>query len=1421
MTFLHPSPRPSFGVPVTAGRSGLSALARAAVLAAAVLLADHATAAPVVLGPLQNPGNFNRTAYNDFIDYANPEDSQPEMLHPATQSYEVRLPANFDPNKTYGLISFIDWQKAAAGGAPPSSWQPILDKYDLIWVGGTYIGNDAWTMKRMGAAIYGAFRMTELYKIDPNRTYIAGTSGGAQMATQLLMFRKDFFKGAIALAGMSYPAGQFYTNGVIPGWNPPGTDPTDLSGFMYGQPEFVNTYGSLLPTFTNLSGRPQAVITNETDFRRTELTGIYRYYQMNVGNPVKFIVRPGGHAVYEGTSFEEAVRFMTAPNATIIRDRFENADLGANADPANTLEAGSGFLNHSQPGATAAEVNYSYNSKTQKVLRLTPGSGSNAAIVEAKNRFNWTNDDGITVDAKLRAETDAGNNQRLGIHVARGDSDTTPDDNPGFHVYYNYGTGAKNRAVLVKADGTEVELAKWDHAGTTHPMNAPAGSGGVDGDKMFWPSATAPEYAGKTKDFRGEDIRILVDKNGFQLTFIRPAANLETAFSAVKLTAKQSGTDGEEHPIVLQGKWGEMNLAGAVTDLAFRHWKLMLSNRSLDGINAAGNALVDEITLQANAEEINFTGPVITTLGNLSVNATSGQGAVVTFVPTATDDRDGNVAVTCLPASGSGFPIGNTTVTCSATDSDGNPSTASFIVTVNANGFTPLAPLAPAGLSASAGFGFVTLNWSAVPYATAYNVYRASFAGGALVAAATGITGTTFTDAGLVNGMPVYYKIAAANPTGESQLSAEIAGTPVPGTAAKANNMLDLDVVNSWNAAAVPGPADLALWDATVTDANTTTVGNGVSFSGIRITNPIGNVAINAGTGGNLTVGTEGIDLSASSSNLTLGAGIVLSANQTWATGNATIALSGNVSGSGLITKTGTGILSFSGNSSTFSGGIALQAGTLRASGTASVFGNGTVTLGEAGGSAPVTVDFGIGSSITVSNPIAVSAGTGNRTLLSNMGNTAGQTFSGRITGSGNLTSAGGVVTLSGNASAWTGNVFVTGGKLRLANGSSFNIATVLSVGSGGSVDLNASGSSWNFAGINDIAGAGGSIANAGGTRTINLRGGGSYAFAGPIQSNINLVVNLSGNGSQTLSGNCTYGGTTTVTAGTLVVNGSVSSVTTVAAAGKLAGNGTLSSNVTVNGTLQPGDGVGTLVLGGNLTLAPTARIDWELAANSASGADRISAAAVSSNASAAVNVILNRAGSSVDFSDAFWSANRTWQVMSSSGMTGSLALGTVSADSGGRPGTGYGTFSVANAAPGVTLNWTAYSAIERWRFASFGTIANTGNASDSADANADGETNLLEFATGQSPLAATSFAPSLAPNGAALDFTYTRSVAAVASGVAFVVEWSDSLAEGSWTSTGVTEQVLADTGTLQTVRASIPAGSGGRRFLHLRINKP
>jgi hypothetical protein len=80
---------------------------------------------------------------------------------------------------------------------------------------------------------------------------------------------------------------------------------------------------------------------------------------------------------------------------------------------------------------------------------------------------------------------------------------------------------------------------------------------------------------------------------------------------------------------------------------------------------------------------IDVQPPSITCPANGTVPNDPNQcGAVVTFLPPLASDNCPGVVTNCSPASGSFFPVGTTTSTCTATDASGNTATCSFTLTV-------------------------------------------------------------------------------------------------------------------------------------------------------------------------------------------------------------------------------------------------------------------------------------------------------------------------------------------------------------------------------------------------------------------------------------------------------------------------------------------------------------------------------------------------------------------------------------------------------------------------------------------------------------------------------------------------------------------------------------------------------------------
>lgn len=88
-------------------------------------------------------------------------------------------------------------------------------------------------------------------------------------------------------------------------------------------------------------------------------------------------------------------------------------------------------------------------------------------------------------------------------------------------------------------------------------------------------------------------------------------------------------------------------------------------------------------------------GPVLTLPSDITAEATSAAGAAVSYTVTATD----NATINCTPASGSTFPLGTTTVNCTATAVTGT-ATGSFNVTVVDT--TPPALSLPGNITAEA-----------------------------------------------------------------------------------------------------------------------------------------------------------------------------------------------------------------------------------------------------------------------------------------------------------------------------------------------------------------------------------------------------------------------------------------------------------------------------------------------------------------------------------------------------------------------------------------------------------------------------------------------------------------------------------------------------------------------------------------------
>ena len=298
---------------------------------------------------------------------------------------------------------------------------------------------------------------------------------------------------------------------------------------------------------------------------------------------------------------------------------------------------------------------------------------------------------------------------------------------------------------------------------------------------------------------------------------------------------------------------------------------------------------------------------------------------------------------------------------------------------------------------------------------------------------------------------------------------------------------------------------------------------------------------------------------------------IELGSDQGWYIGaNSTLWVSGVISRSRNLTKNGLGILHLDA-ANTFDGTMTVAAGMLRMGNSAAL-----------PASTDVTVEGGAVLDLN-GHTAAIDAldGDGLVTLGSDLlkvGNNDGNgTFSGVISGTGQLYKYGtGTQTLSG-ANIYTGKTKAYAGTLALGSASDrLSDETDVYVAGGAVFDMNG------FNDTVDTLSGDGSVLTDGATLGVGGNNG-SAKFAGVISGAGGLQV--TGLGVLTLSGTNEYTGVTTVD-GTLIVDGSIasSSLTTVNDGGTLGGSGAVGP-VELYGTAAPGASSGILTVEGDFTM--------------------------------------------------------------------------------------------------------------------------------------------------------------------------------------------------------------------------------------------
>ena len=317
--------------------------------------------------------------------------------------------------------------------------------------------------------------------------------------------------------------------------------------------------------------------------------------------------------------------------------------------------------------------------------------------------------------------------------------------------------------------------------------------------------------------------------------------------------------------------------------------------------------------------------------------------------------------------------------------------------------------------------------------------------------------------------------------------------------------------------------------------------------------------------------------------------------------------------GGGGLTKDGAGTLTMTG-ANTYTGDTTLGEGILSVGGTANsalgtggtvILSAGTLTSNNAGG--------------TNFNPILnnnVTAGGGSieggaGTQLHIAGNISGSAplgLSATFNGSG--------LRLEGDNSGYTGTATVTGANTRLGSSTAGSANAAWQIEGNLQTDVANSDTTFHLGSLSGSGNISGHSNNSSTTvSTISVGAlNTSTTFSGTIvdqalndattgnsdsAANNQLALTKIGTGALTLTGDSTYTGVTTVSAGMLIVNGDNSAATgnvTVASGATLGGTGTVGGATTIDsgGTVSPGESIGTLTTSSDLTLNGTYLVEYD-----------------------------------------------------------------------------------------------------------------------------------------------------------------------------------------------------------------------------------
>lgn len=188
------------------------------------------------------------------------------------QKYELYVPENLDKRKPAPVVIFISAGDSPAGW---SQWQTVCKKAGVIFASPFGAGNNTPAPRRAHIVLDVLDDIARRHKIDPDRTYLGGFSGGSRIACGIVFALPEYFGGVVPVCGAEKLRDDSWLRQRV-------TDRISV-----------------------------ALVTGETDFNRAEVENLRETMLTTVGVRTKRWTVPGmGHGVPDANTLGPAFAWL-------------------------------------------------------------------------------------------------------------------------------------------------------------------------------------------------------------------------------------------------------------------------------------------------------------------------------------------------------------------------------------------------------------------------------------------------------------------------------------------------------------------------------------------------------------------------------------------------------------------------------------------------------------------------------------------------------------------------------------------------------------------------------------------------------------------------------------------------------------------------------------------------------------------------------------------------------------------------------------------------------------------------------------------------------------------------------------------------------------------------------------------------------